>query len=353
MLVDDLADQLLQTILQRDEARHRAVLVRHQRQVELLGLHLAHQPVHRLVLGHEANGTEELGDRLAASALSLGTHEILGERKTQHVVIFVRAEHRQSADAMLDRHVERGRDCGGVLDHHHVRTGHHHLASDGVTELDDALDELALLVLHNAVLGRRLDDAQQLLLVDEGTLLEALTLDDDVGERDQATRQRLQQRKSNERPDRSRRELGGAFGVDDRIGLGYRLGQHEEHDDVEHNTDGDACGPEEIVGDDTGERGLHGLGNVDGEQQRVDPPLGLGDQAHQHLAGLAALVGHRHRLVPADPRQAHFGHRQERQQEQQQDHCDQHQHIDAGEFGCDHWSACSCRNCAGAGPRQW
>ena len=67
----------------------------------------------------------------------------------------------------------------------HVRPRHHHLAGDGVAELDDALDELALLVLDHLVLGRRLDDAEQLLLADERTLLEALAGQQHVGQPDQ------------------------------------------------------------------------------------------------------------------------------------------------------------------------
>ena len=58
-----------------------------------------------------------------------------------------------------------------VGDDDHVRLRHHHLAGDGVAELDDALDQLALFVLDHLVLGGRLDDAQQLLLAHERPLL--------------------------------------------------------------------------------------------------------------------------------------------------------------------------------------
>ena len=45
----------------------------------------------------------------------------------------------------------------------HVGAGHHDLAGDGVAELDDRLDQLALLVLDDLVLGGGVDDAEQLL----------------------------------------------------------------------------------------------------------------------------------------------------------------------------------------------
>ena len=83
---------------------------------------------------------------------------------------------------MGDRQVEGGGDGGVVGDDDHVRPGHHHLAGDGVAELDDALDELALLVLDHLVVGGRLDDAEQLLLGDERPLLEPLAGQDQVGE---------------------------------------------------------------------------------------------------------------------------------------------------------------------------
>ena len=75
---------------------------------------------------------------------------------------------------MLDRQVER-RGHGHVgLDHHHVGARHHDLAHDRVAELDDRLDQLALLVLDHLVVGRGLDDPEQLLLADERALLQPL-----------------------------------------------------------------------------------------------------------------------------------------------------------------------------------
>jgi len=52
-LVANLADQLLEQVLERDEAGRPAVLVHHDGQVELLGLELAEQRVGPFRLGHE------------------------------------------------------------------------------------------------------------------------------------------------------------------------------------------------------------------------------------------------------------------------------------------------------------
>ena len=72
-----------------------------------------------------------------------------------------------------------------ALDGHHVGAGHHDLADDGVAELDDRLDELALLVLDHLVLGGRVGDAEQLLLRHERALLQALAGQEHVGQADE------------------------------------------------------------------------------------------------------------------------------------------------------------------------
>ena len=60
VLVDDLADELLDEVLERDQPGGAAVLVDDDRHVELLGLHLAQQLGHPLRLGHEVGRPHEL-----------------------------------------------------------------------------------------------------------------------------------------------------------------------------------------------------------------------------------------------------------------------------------------------------
>ena len=71
VLVDDLADQLLEAVLQGDQSDDAAVLVGDDGQVELAGLHLSHQAADRLVLGDEADGPGEVERRRVASSLPL------------------------------------------------------------------------------------------------------------------------------------------------------------------------------------------------------------------------------------------------------------------------------------------
>ena len=91
--------------------------------------------------------------------------QVLGVEQPDDVVAVLAAA--PAAGCSRGRWPGRGRRDRGVVGHDdHVGPRHHHLAGDGVAELDDALDELALLVLDDLVVGGRLDDAEQLLLAD-------------------------------------------------------------------------------------------------------------------------------------------------------------------------------------------
>ena len=166
----------------------------------------------------------------------------------------------------------------------------------------------------------------------------------------------LQRRERHQPQRRAGRDQRGALGVEHRIRLRHGLGEHEEDEDVEHHTDDDARRAEQAGEHDPGEGGLHGLADVDREQQRVDPALGVLDEAQQGLARLLALVGQRGGLRLGHPRHAHLGDREEDQDEQQDEDDDEHQRVDVGELGgehADHQSGCSWRKPAGAGPCQW
>ena len=128
----------------------RAVLVGDEGDVELLGLHLAHQPIDRLVLRHETRRAHELGDRLSAVAAALGAHQILRVRKADDVLVVRLAA--STGTRLKPCAIATSSACGDghrIVERDHVGPWHHHLASHGVAELDDALDQLALLVLDH------------------------------------------------------------------------------------------------------------------------------------------------------------------------------------------------------------
>lgn len=88
VLVRELADQLLERVLDRHQAGDTAVLVHDQRDVRGRGLHLAQQVVGRLGLRHEHRRADELADRLVAvGRVGLDrAHDVLEERDTDQVV---------------------------------------------------------------------------------------------------------------------------------------------------------------------------------------------------------------------------------------------------------------------------
>ncbi len=165
VLVGDLADDLLEDVLDRDQPGRAAVLVDDDRDVDLVALHLAQQVVDRLALGHEAAS--------AASARATGTVPASGSALTPaHDVLEV-----EQADDVVDvvadapgcaRSPERRNSviaCRQVRSSSiddHVGARHHDLAHDGVAELEDRVDHLALARLDQRGVARPVDEVAQL-----------------------------------------------------------------------------------------------------------------------------------------------------------------------------------------------
>ena len=78
VLVLDLADDLLEQVLDRDQAGRSAVLVEHDRDVDLAALELVEQVVDAHRLGHEHRRPQERpqGRRLAGRALRNGSRSL-------------------------------------------------------------------------------------------------------------------------------------------------------------------------------------------------------------------------------------------------------------------------------------
>ena len=78
VLVRDLADELLEQVLERDEAADAPVLVGDERDVELLLLHLAEQVGDPLGLGDEVRFAHGVGERQVVLALVQRLQDVLG-----------------------------------------------------------------------------------------------------------------------------------------------------------------------------------------------------------------------------------------------------------------------------------
>ena len=108
VLVGDLADDLLEDVLDGDQAGGAAVLVDDDRDVDALGLHLAQQLVDRLGLRHEAGvriTSSTVGRRRSAASWA-AADEVLEVDDADHVVD-VLADHRDPGEAAAQRQGER------------------------------------------------------------------------------------------------------------------------------------------------------------------------------------------------------------------------------------------------------
>ena len=176
VLVGDLADDLLEHVLDGDQSGRAAVLVDDDRDVGLLRLHLAQQLVDRLALGHEDRRPHDrldLLDRLAVAVHVGAADQVLEVGDAEHVVGAL-ADDRDAAEAAAQGERERLAQGLVALDEDDVGARHHHLAHDGVAELEDRVDHRPLAVLDELVLLGQVDQLAQLGLGRERPVAEAL-----------------------------------------------------------------------------------------------------------------------------------------------------------------------------------
>ena len=153
----------------------------------------------------------------------------------------------------------------------------------------------------------RLDDAEELGLTDERTLLEALPLDDHVGQPDQKVGCDAQGPEPHEQLHRARGERRPLHRVQEGIGLRHGLRDDEEQHDVGDHADDDTDRTEQVACNDSRQCRLDRLTDVDGEEQRVHPQGRLLGEPRERLSGSNTLFQQRRRTRFGHLRQAHLG----------------------------------------------
>ena len=145
VLVADLADDLLEHVLDRDQAGGAAVLVDDDRGLDLPALELAQQLRHALGLGRERRRPHVRGDRLGVAAAVGEQQQVLHEDDADDVVEVV-LEHRDARVALLAelRAQLAERRLGGDGDE--VGARRHDLAHQRVAEVDDRSQQPRLVV---------------------------------------------------------------------------------------------------------------------------------------------------------------------------------------------------------------
>ena len=184
ILVVDLADNLLQDVLQRDQSARAAILIDDDGHVDVVLLEVAQEVVDHLGLGHEVGRTDET---LPAKALGLGEmgQQVLDIEDATDVVLVVLIDGDARIVVVNDtlEHVLVAAVDWEIDD---ILARGHDLLGRFVAEADDALEH-ALLVLDIVLVG----ELQRLLqLIDRE--LAALLLDHALGEGAAADEDRLQ-----------------------------------------------------------------------------------------------------------------------------------------------------------------
>jgi hypothetical protein len=137
VLVPNLADELLDEVLQRHDAGRAAVLVDHQREVPPFLLHLEEQRVDLARFRHDEHRTDQGAVELALVRLRGHAQQVLGVEEPGDV-IDVREEQRDARVAALRHHALELGGCGRHRGGGDVGARHHGGARIGVPESDRA-----------------------------------------------------------------------------------------------------------------------------------------------------------------------------------------------------------------------
>ncbi len=163
VLVLDLADDLLEQVLDRDEAGRAAVLVEDDRDVDLPALELVEQVVDRHRLGHEDRRAQERPEGGPGRGVGLQVRqEVLGVEDADDLVDRLLVD-RDPRVALLDDEVDRLLERRVRPDPGDRDARDHDLVDAPLAELDDRVDHLLLLGLEDALLAAALDDQAELL----------------------------------------------------------------------------------------------------------------------------------------------------------------------------------------------
>ena len=150
VLVADLADDFLEQVLGRDEARRPAVLVDHDGTLRLLPLEHLEQLGHPLGLGDDERRPQQAGNRPRIVG-DVEEDQILDEHEAGDVVEAL-LEHGKPRVLLFAEQRAQFADGGRVPDRDDIGARRHHLAHQRVAEIDDALEKLSLLALDDSLL---------------------------------------------------------------------------------------------------------------------------------------------------------------------------------------------------------
>jgi hypothetical protein len=316
-LVADLADQLLEEVLEADEPRGTSVFVHHDGEVELLGLELPQQGVGPLGPRHEI-GRVKLGAEVEVlrQPAEVG-QEILGVEDPDDLIDGV-LEHGHARVQVL---AEQSQDLvgrGAHVEAEHVGARHHHLAHDGVLELEHLVDHLALGAVDHALARADVHQRAQLLLADLGLARRPLRARDPQGQggepAERPANRRNDRREPCHRPAHPRREDSRVL---DRDGHGEHFPEDAEQKRHAPDGDGEPGASEKLARDGRGKRGGGDVHHGDSHEERDEQLVRLLEKRSQGIVLRPLLLGQLLEAGSAEGEVGRFGARQEGGAEQE------------------------------------
>ena len=163
VLVLDVADDLLQHVLDGDQPGNAAVLVDDDRDVVAVGAELAQQHVEPLRFRHE-HGRAQRVAQVERFRVRVVVEQLLGEQDADDVVLAL-ADDREARVARL--HHQRHELGNGVVDRHavHLRARDHDVAHRRLGHRQHALDHRQRVGVEQVALERAAQDVEQLFAV--------------------------------------------------------------------------------------------------------------------------------------------------------------------------------------------
>jgi hypothetical protein len=162
VLVLDVADDLLDHVLDRDEPCHAAILVHDDRDVVAVGAEFLQQHVEALGLRHEDHGAQHLAH--VERIFRVEPQQVLGEEDADHVVAVV-LEDGKPGVRLLDHPRDELPGALGHIDHVHLRARDHHVADLRLGDLQHALDHRERLGVEEPPLEGGMQQRDELLAV--------------------------------------------------------------------------------------------------------------------------------------------------------------------------------------------
>src|ERR1035437_7354438 len=181
VLVADFAQDDFDEVFHAGEAGGVAVLVDHDDHVGVVLLHLAHEVVDGLSLGHRADGAYQLADGAVGALVFIQLEHIAHMHEADDLIdgSFVDRDARiLLVDDQLAQFFERSVRGDG----HDIGAGRHDLAHHLIAELDHRLNELAILFFDEAFFGAGGDQRFDVFGL-RGRLLGAVGVVGDLDER--------------------------------------------------------------------------------------------------------------------------------------------------------------------------